>query len=112
MACVTAFRHVPEPIIGMMSGIKDRRFNVLEESLDWLETTGLLVERFDPAVTPEEVAKRPAARQLLLKDESCLPLILVDEVVALKGAYPTRAQLAHAVGRARTEGRQAGRPAA
>ncbi len=112
MTYVTAFRHVPRPIIGTVSVVSNPQFKALEESLDWLETTGLLVERFDPATEPSGVAAHPVARQLLSAGEGCLPLVLVDEAVVLQGAYPSRAQLARAVGDVRSGGRRTDRPAA
>lgn len=112
MTNITVFRHVPKPIIGMVSLVNDRPFAILEESLDWLESTGVLVERFDPSVDPDEVARRPAAQGLLSKSDNCLPLVLVNDVVALQGVYPSRSQLARAVGTQRHAGRQAGRHAA
>ncbi len=112
MTNITVFRHVPKPIIGMVSGVNDRRFAALEESLDWLETTGMLVERFDPSVELDEVASRPAAQALLSKGEGCLPLVLVNDVVALQGVYPSRTQLAHAVGTQRHGESETGRHAA
>ena len=112
MTYVTAFRHVPKPIIGMVSVVNDRQFQALEESLDWLETAGLLVERFDPATDPSEVAAHPGAQRLLSSGDRCLPLVLVDEAVVLRGVFPTRAQLARAVGHARPQPRSADRPAA
>jgi len=112
MTYVTAFRHVPKPIIGMVSVVNDRQFQALEESLDWLETAGLLVERFDPATDPKGVAAHPAAQQLLSSGDRCLPLVLVDEAVVLQGAFPSRAQLARAAFHVRSAGGGADRPAA
>ena len=112
MTHVTAFRSVPTPIVGIVSVSNDRQFKVLEDSLDWLETTGTLVERFDPAAAPGEVARRPVVKQLLASSESALPLILVDDVVVLQGDYPSRARLARVVGSARHHGRRTDRPAA
>jgi len=112
MTYVTAFRLVPRPVIGMVSVVNDSRFVALEDSLDWLETTGVLVERFDPSTAPDEVATRPAAQQMLSKGDACLPLILIDGSLALQGAYPSRTELARAVGLERREGRHTDRTAA
>lgn len=99
---VTVFRHVPPPIIGTVGVVQDRAFEALEEGLDWLEETGLRVERFDPVTAPAEVAARTPVRDLLSTEgERCLPLILVNDVVVLRGVYPSRTQLARAVGQAR-----------
>jgi len=111
MTVVTVFRHVPKPLIGTVSVVNDPNSAVLEDSLDWLETTGILVERFDPAVAPDEVAKRPEARRMLKDGERCLPLIFLDDVLILEGVIPSHTALAHAVGRARSTSRDPGAPA-
>jgi len=101
MTIVTVFRHVPPPIIGTVGVIQDRAFAAFEERLDWLEAVGLPVERFDPSLEPAEAAARPAVRDLLSTEgDRCLPLVLVDDVVVLRGVYASRAQLARAVGQA------------
>jgi hypothetical protein len=75
-------------------------FETLEANLDWLETTGMPVERFDPTTAPSEAATHPVVQQLLLANgDQCLPLILVNDAVVSRGTYPSRAQLARAVGR-------------
>ncbi len=99
MTFVTVFRHVPRPIIGMVGVVYDRSFEAFEASLDWLETTGVLVERFDPSSAPGEVAARPAVQKLLAASaDRCLPLVLVGDAVVSTGDYLSRAQLARAVG--------------
>jgi hypothetical protein len=102
MTLVTVFRHVPPPIIGMVGVIHDRAFEAFEERLDWLEGIGLLVERFDPGTALAEVASRASVRELLSTEgDRCLPLILVNDAVVSRGVYPSRTQLARAVGQAR-----------
>ena len=99
MTFVTVFRRVPKPITGMIGVLYDADFERFEASLDWLETTGVLVEQFDPSTAPKEVVKRPAAQQILADEgERSLPLILVNESVVSRGAYLSRGQLARAVG--------------
>jgi hypothetical protein len=99
MTFVTVFRRVPKPIIGMIGVLYDREFERFEVNLDWLETTGVLVEQFDPSAAQEEVAKRPGVQQILSAEgDRCLPLILVNESVVSRGTYLSRAQLARAVG--------------
>ena len=49
MTLVTVVRHIPAPIIGMIGVVHDRTFETLEANLDRLDTTGMVVERFDPA---------------------------------------------------------------
>lgn len=102
MTIVTVFRHVPPPIVGTVGVIQDRAFEAFEERLDWLEAIGLLVERFDPSAAAREVAARERVRDLLATEgDRCLPLILVNDAVVSRGVYPSRTQLARAVGQAR-----------
>ena len=104
MPLVTVFRRIPPPIIGMIGVTHDRFFESFEERLDWLEAAGVPVERFDPTADPREVADREPVRTLLAREgDRCLPLILVNDAVVIRGAYPSRAQLARAVGRARPQ---------
>ena len=99
MTFVTVFRHVPKLITGMIGTLYDPEFERFEANLDWLETTGVLVEQFDPSTAQQEVAKRPAVQQIVSTDgDRCLPLILVNESVVSRGTYLSRAQLARAVG--------------
>ena len=98
MTFVTVFRHVPRPIIGLGTR-QDPEFEKFEANLDWLETTGVLVEQFDPSTAQQEVAKRPAVQRIVSAEgDRCLPLILVNESVVSRGTYLSRAQLARAVG--------------
>ncbi len=109
MTTVTVFRRVPQPIIGVCGFVPDRAFDAFEESLDWLESTGILVERFDPASQPSEVAPfDDVVKRLAREGERCLPIILVDGEVASAAVRPTRSQLARIVGQSR---REAGLPA-
>jgi hypothetical protein len=99
MTFVTVFRRVPKPITGMIGVLYDADFERFQANLDWLETTGVLVEQFDPATAPHEVAKRPAVQQALADEgERALPVILVNESVVSRGRYLSRVQLARAVG--------------
>lgn len=104
MTLVTVFRHVPPPIVGMIGVVHDRAFEAFEERLDWLEASGLLVDRVDPSTAAAEAASSEPVRQILAKEgDHCLPLIVVDGVVVSRGVYPSRTDLARAVGRARTD---------
>jgi hypothetical protein len=83
----------------MIGILQDPDFEGFEANLDWLETTGVLVEQFDPSRAEGEVAKRPVVRQILSDEgEQALPVILVNEAVVSRGRYLSRAQLARAVG--------------
>ncbi len=104
MTTVTVFRRVPPPIIGVCGVVRDRGFGSFEQDLDWLEATGVLVERIDPQERPEEIERFKAARESLAREEDrVLPIIFVDGVLASSGRRPTRSQLARLVGRSRRQ---------
>jgi hypothetical protein len=99
MTFVTVFRRAPRPITGTIGILQDPDFEKFEANLDWLETTGVLVEQFDPSTAHEEVTRRPAVQQIVSAEgDRCLPLILVNESIVSRGRYLSRAQLARAVG--------------
>jgi hypothetical protein len=103
MTLVTVVRRVLPPIIGMIGVVHDRAFEAFEERLDWLEACGLLVDRVDPGTAPADLASRDPVGQILAREgDRCLPLILVDGVVVSRGVYPSRTDMARAVGQART----------
>lgn len=102
MTTVTVFRPLPPPIIGICGVLLDRASEAFEETLDWLEATGVLVERFDPERQPDEAARFSAVGRALASEGSgCLPLVLVDGAIVSSGVRPTRSQLARIVGRSR-----------
>lgn len=102
MTFVTVFRRVPKPIWGMTGTLYDPEFERFEANLDWLETTSVLVERFDPAAARDEVARRPIVRELLSGGaERILPLVLVNDREVSRAAFLNRTQLARVVGSAR-----------
>ena len=67
MTFVTVFRHVPKPITGMIGTLYDPQFERFEANLDWFETTGVLVEQFDPS---RPTRKSPSAPR---SSRSCPP---------------------------------------
>ena len=104
MTTVTVLRHSPPPLIGVCGVVFDRAFEAFEQNLDWLETTGILVERIDPLEQPEEAARFDAVRDSLARGgDRCLPLILVDDLIVSSGIRPTRSHLARLVGRSRRQ---------
>jgi hypothetical protein len=104
MTTVTVFRQPPPPIIGVCGVVPDPAFAAFEQDLDWLETTGVLVERIDPRKEPGEAARFEAVTASLAREgQRCLPLILVDGVLVSSMVRPTRSQLARLVGRSRCQ---------
>ncbi len=104
MTTVTVFQHPPPPVIGVCGVVFDRAFEAFEQNLDWLEATGILVERIDPHEQPQEAARYEAVTDSLAREGNrCLPLILVDGVLVSSRVHPTRSQLARLVGRHRRQ---------
>lgn len=102
MTTVTVVRRVPPPLVGVCGIEPDRAFEALERTLEWLESTGVLVERVEPSEGVSDSALgADIADHLARAGESCLPLILVDDVVVSAGVRPTRSRLARLVGRSR-----------
>jgi hypothetical protein len=99
MTTVTVFHHARPPLIGVLGVVPDPVSEALEQNLDWLEATGVLVERFDPYREPVEAARYQAVTDSLAREgPRCLPLILVDGEVVSTGHDLTRAELARRVG--------------
>jgi hypothetical protein len=66
---------------------------------DWAMGRGARIERFNLAQEPLAFAGNPAVRAFLERSGlDALPLVLVDDEVALAGRYPSRAELARWAG--------------
>ena len=99
MTTVTVVRHVPEPVIGVVSTTGNHAVDAFEQALDWLETTGTVVERIDPGDAPEGLAHMPEIRDLLAREGTAsLPVIVVNDSIASRGVMLDRSHLAHLVG--------------
>jgi hypothetical protein len=66
--------------------------------VDWLRKQGVSVERFNLAQQPAAFAETPAVKAALERGTSVLPLVLVDDRIAVEGAYPSREALAALAG--------------
>ena len=67
--------------------------------LKWLESQGIVVERFNLSQTPGPFVAREVVRSSLQAEGSdCLPLVLLDGTIMRRGSYPTRTELAEWVG--------------
>ncbi len=67
--------------------------------LDWLKKQGVPVERFNLSQEPGAFANNTVVSGALkAKGNDCLPMVLVDERVAVEGAYPSRETLAAIAG--------------
>ena len=66
--------------------------------VDWLQKQGVKVERFNLSQQPAAFAERNAVKAALERGTDVLPLVLVDDRVAVEGAYPSRETLAALAG--------------
>lgn len=67
--------------------------------LDWLSRQDVAVERFSLAQDPGAFATDPVVKEELAKGGTAvLPLLLLNHKVVSKGTYPSREELASAVG--------------
>jgi len=67
--------------------------------LAWLKTQGIEVRRFNLAQNPAAFVEHAVVQQALAtRGNDCLPLLLVDERVAVEGSYPSRETLAALTG--------------
>ena len=92
-----------DPALCCSSGVcgprVDPRLLKIASDLKWVAQQGVKVSRYNLAQQPAAFAANETVRSALAAEpETCLPLVLVDGVVASRGAYPTRAELAARLG--------------
>jgi Arsenical resistance operon protein ArsD len=67
--------------------------------LDWLKKQGVQVERYNLSQQPGAFASNGVVKDALTaRGNDCLPLVVVDERIAVEGAYPSRDTLAALAG--------------
>jgi hypothetical protein len=67
--------------------------------VDWLKKQGVQVERYNLSQQPGAFATHAVVKEALtVRGNDCLPLVLVDERIAMEGAYPSRETLAALAG--------------
>jgi hypothetical protein len=67
--------------------------------VEWIRGKGGSVERYNLAQTPLAFVEHPVVRSFLERSGSdALPLVLVDDEIALAGRYPSRPELARWLG--------------
>jgi hypothetical protein len=80
--------------------------------VDWLQKQGVAVERFNLSSQPAAFAENALVQEALLRGIEVLPLVLVDDRVAVEGAYPSRETLAALAGVVQRKASPAASPAA
>ncbi len=67
--------------------------------VDWLKKQGVQVERYNLSQQPAAFATHRVVNEALTaRGNDCLPLVLVDDRIAVEGAYPSRETLAALAG--------------
>ena len=67
--------------------------------LDWLKKQGVQVERYNLSQQPGAFASNGVVKDALnARGNGCLPMVVVDERIAVEGAYPSRDTLAALAG--------------
>lgn len=72
----------------------DKQLLIFAADLEWIKGQGVAVERFNLAQQPMEYATNPMVKELLASSGmQVLPLLFVDDKVALSGRYPSRMEM-------------------
>jgi hypothetical protein len=66
--------------------------------VEWLQKQGVKVERFNLSQQPGAFAETVAVKQALERGTDVLPLVMVNERIAVEGSYPSRETLAALAG--------------
>ena len=66
--------------------------------LDWLKSQGVVVERYNLSQQPAAFAETPAVKEALGRGVEVLPLVVIDNRIAVEGKYPSRETLAALAG--------------
>jgi len=66
--------------------------------VEWLQKQGVKVERFNLSQQPAAFAETVVVKQALERGTDVLPLVLVNDRIAVEGAYPSRETLAALAG--------------
>lgn len=86
----------------------DQQLVGFSADVDWAKQNGADIKRFNLAQQPMIFAENPLVKAFLERSGAdALPLILVDDEVALAGRYPNRTELARWAGITETAGKPA-----
>jgi hypothetical protein len=66
--------------------------------VDWLQKQGVKVERFNLSQQPGAFAETVVVKHALERGTDVLPLVLVNDRIAVEGSYPSRETLAALAG--------------
>lgn len=73
----------------------DQTLVTFAADVDWAKKKGVDIERFNLSQQPLAFAENATVKNFLVRSGAdSLPLILIDDEIALAGRYPTRKELA------------------
>jgi len=77
----------------------DQQLVTFAADVDWLTAQGVSVTRHNLAQEPQAFVTNDVVHDLLQREgDTCLPLVLVNDEVVGRGAYPRRDELARVAG--------------
>lgn len=99
MKVLQVFESLDPELEGMHPSAVDPLLRAFQEDLAWLEASGFEVQRLDRRTQGAAFEAAPEVRQALAEDgEEVLPILLCEGRVVSRVEYPTRAELAQALG--------------
>jgi AhpD family alkylhydroperoxidase len=73
----------------------DEKLVQFTADLDWIKNLGFIIERYNLSQQPGDFVKSSLVKTTLEKDGiSCLPIIIIDDIIVHKGSYPGHYELA------------------
>ena len=83
---------------GVCGATIDPRLTQFAADLRWLESQGCRVERYNLAQQPQAFVSNATVKEnMTSRGIDCLPLTLIDGMIAKEGQYPSREELARLV---------------
>ena len=77
----------------------DKRLVTFSAALEWLQSRGVEVLRYNPTQQYDAFVSNPAVvKTVNQRGSACLPMILIDGEIVSMGGYPNREELAGMVG--------------
>lgn len=99
---MTATIRIFDPAMCCATGVcgpsVDTELTRFAADVDWLRKQGVRVERYNLSQQPQAFAETEVVKAALTRSMDVLPLVLVDERIAVEGKYPSRETLAALAG--------------
>jgi len=84
---------------GACGSTVDKRLVDFSDALEWLQSQGVQVERYNPSQQYEAfIGNATVVNTVNMQGTECLPLILMDGEIVSYGVYPSQEELAAMTG--------------